>query len=150
MYHKNMLLFLKVDLSPAGEDCQHAVTDESLCPVTGCALGTDVCHWMFKNKSQHGSRSRRWAFNCIFFINCPDILVHVMFMFMFLMTSGLSKGHSVSCVDHTFPNLQITRSDIRPHIKWAVSLVIAYGHFNLPRGFVWVCMRTYSLYHPRG
>ena len=33
--------------------------------------------------------------------------------------------------DHTFLNLQITRSDIRPHIKWAVSLVIAYGHFNL-------------------
>ena len=35
---------------------------------------------------------------------------------------------------HTFLNLQITRSDISPHIKWAVSLVIAYGHFNLPRG----------------
>ena len=25
---------------------------------------------------------------------------------------------------HTFLNLQITRSDIRPHMKWAVSLVI--------------------------
>ena len=34
--------------------------------------------------------------------------------------------------DHTFLNLQITRSDIRPHIKWAVSLVIAYDNF------VWV------------
>ena len=34
----------------AGEDCQHTVTDESLCPVTGCTLGTDVCHWMFKTK----------------------------------------------------------------------------------------------------
>ena len=41
---------LKVDLSLAGEDCQHAVTDEALCTVTGCALGTDVCHWMFKTK----------------------------------------------------------------------------------------------------
>ena len=39
-----------MDLGLAGEDCQHAVTDESLCPVTGCALGTDVCHWMFKTK----------------------------------------------------------------------------------------------------
>ena len=39
-----------MDLSLAGEDCQHPVTDESLCPVTGCALGTDVCHWMFKTK----------------------------------------------------------------------------------------------------
>ena len=28
--------------------------------------------------------------------------------------------------DHTFLNLQITRPDIRPHMKWAVSLVIAY------------------------
>ena len=39
-----------MDLSLAGEDCQPAVTDESLCTVTGCALGTDVCHWMFKTK----------------------------------------------------------------------------------------------------
>ena len=45
-----MLLGLKVDLGLAGEDCQHAVIDESLCMVTGCALGTDVCHWMFKTK----------------------------------------------------------------------------------------------------
>ena len=37
-----------MDLSLAGEDCQHAGTDESLCPVNGCAVGTDVCHWMFK------------------------------------------------------------------------------------------------------
>ena len=41
---------LKVDLSLAGQDCQHAVTDEALCTVTGCALGTDGCHWMFKTK----------------------------------------------------------------------------------------------------
>ena len=40
--------------------------------------------------------------------------------------------------DHTFLNLQITSTDIKPHIKWVVSLVIAYGHFNLPQGFVWV------------
>ena len=39
-----------MDLSLAGEDCQHAVTDVALCTVTGCALGTDVCHWMFKKK----------------------------------------------------------------------------------------------------
>ena len=39
-----------MDLSLAGEDCQHAVTDVALCTLTGCALGTDVCHWMFKTK----------------------------------------------------------------------------------------------------
>ena len=33
--------------------------------------------------------------------------------------------------------LQITRADKRPPVKWAVNLVIAYGHFNLPQGFVW-------------
>ena len=35
---------LKVDLSLAGEDCQHGVTDESPCTVTGCALETDVAY----------------------------------------------------------------------------------------------------------
>ena len=29
------------------EDCQHAVIDGFLCTVTGCTLGTDVCHWMY-------------------------------------------------------------------------------------------------------
>ena len=41
-------------------------------------------------------------------------------------------------------NLQITSSDIRPHIKFAVSLVIAYGHFNLPPVFVWACMGQHT------
>ena len=41
---------MRVDLGLAGEDCQHAVTDVSLCPVTGCVFGTDVRHWMFKTK----------------------------------------------------------------------------------------------------
>ena len=46
------------------------------------------------------------------------------------------QGH----YDRTFLNLQITRPDITPHIKWAVSLGITYSHFNLPQGFVWICM----------
>ena len=46
------------------------------------------------------------------------------------------------------PNLQITRSDIRPHIKWVVRLVTAYGHFNLPWGIVWVCISPHTLYPP--
>ena len=45
----------------------------------------------------------------------------------YLMTPGLSKdiGYHVT-MTIPFLNLQITRSDIRPHIKWAVSLVTAY------------------------
>ena len=57
------------------------------------------------------------------------------FVLCCLMTPGLSKD-SVSCMAILFLKLQITRTDITPHIKWAVSLVIAYGHFNLPHGFV--------------
>ena len=45
-----------------------------------------------------------------------------------------------------FLNLQISRSDIRPHIKWVVSLVIAYGHFNLSQGFVWIYMVQLTLF----
>ena len=41
--------------------------------------------------------------------------------------------------DHAFPNLQVTRSDIRPH-KRSVILVIAHGQCHLPQEFVWVCM----------
>ena len=35
--------------------------DEFLCMVAGCALGTDVCHWIFL--SQPSPRSTRWPFN---------------------------------------------------------------------------------------
>ena len=60
-------------------------------------------------------------------------------------------GQSASCITILHLNLQITRSDFRPHIKWAVRLVIAYGHFNLHQGFVWVCMSTIlTLSSPRG
>ena len=45
---------------------------------------------------------------------------------------------------HTHQNLQITRSDIRPHTKWTVSLMIAYGHFNILQGFVWVYMTSHT------
>ena len=64
--------------------------------------------------------------------------------FVLLKDTWSQQGHSVSCMTILFLNLQITRSDIRPHIKWAVSLVIAYGHFNLPQGFVWVCMSSHT------
>ena len=50
--------------------------------------------------------------------------------------------------DHTFLNLQINRSDIRPHIKWAVSLVIAYATLMFLRGlygYVRVNILTLSL-----
>ena len=57
-----------------------------------------------------------------------------------LMTPGLSTDIRCLVWPYILLNLQVTRSDISQHIKWAVSLLIAYGHFNLPQGFVWVCM----------
>ena len=52
----------------------------------------------------------------------------------------------MSCMTILFLNLQFTRSDIRSHIKLAVSLVIEYDHFNLPHsvcvGHVWVNILT--------
>ena len=50
------------------------------------------------------------------------------------------KGHSVSCMTTLFLKLQITKSDIRPHMKWAVSQVITYGQFNFSQGFMCVYM----------
>ena len=44
--------------------------------------------------------------------------------------------------DHTFSKL--ANHQIRPHMKWAVRLVIAYGHFDLPQGFVWVCLGQHT------
>ena len=52
----------------------------------------------------------------------------------FVLFSGFSKDIQFHVC------LQISRADIRPHVKWFVNLVIADGQFNLPYGFVWVCM----------
>ena len=40
----------------------------------------------------------------------------------------------MSCVTmHAFLYLEVTKSDIRPRIKWAVSPVIAHGQFIIIR-----------------
>ena len=48
--------------------------------------------------------------------------------------------------DHTFLNLQITWSDIRPQIKWSITQIITYGHFNLPLQLVWVCLGQHTYF----
>ena len=61
-----------------------------------------------------------------------------------LMTLGFSKD--IQC--HARPYFtELAGNNIRSHIKWVVSLVIAYGCFNLPRG---VCVGMYGLilHHP--
>ena len=64
------------------------------------------------------------------------------------MTPGLSEDIRVM-YGHTFLNLQITRSDIRLDIKWAVSLVFTYGHFNISQEFVWV-WNTMDVFYLKG
>ena len=52
--------------------------------------------------------------------------------------------------DHAFLCLQITRSDIRSQVKWAVSLMNADGHFQSCSGAcVGMYELTYSLRHSR-
>ena len=56
--------------------------------------------------------------------------------------------HLASCTTSYSFNLQITKSDTRPHTKWAVSLVTVDGHFNLKNKslcrYVWVNILTLS------
>ena len=60
-----------------------------------------------------------------------QLLEWVWVWFVLFYDTSSQKGYSVPSTTILFLNLQITRSDIRPDIKWAVSLVIAYGLFNL-------------------
>ena len=46
-----MAWWLKGNFGLGREDCQQAETDEFLCIVAGCVLGTDVCHWIFKTNN---------------------------------------------------------------------------------------------------
>ena len=57
----------------------------------------------------------------------------------------------MSCMTIFFINLQINRSDIRAHKVSCQPGDFAYGHFNLPPGFVWVCMAQHThLITPEG
>ena len=58
----------------------------------------------------------------------------------------------MSCMTILFINLQISRSDIKPYITWAVSLVILHIVTSI---FLWglcgyIYGLTHSVYHPRG
>ena len=46
--------------------------------------------------------------------------------------------------DHTFLILQITRSDIRPHMKVGCQPGDCIWLLNLPQEFVWVCMDKHT------
>ena len=66
------------------------------------------------------------------------------------MLPGLSNDILCHTTSYSF-NSQTTRSDIRPHIKWAVSLRIVDGQFDLPRVFVGMYGLTYHnhFYHTK-
>ena len=81
----------------------------------------------------------------LYFVTLIFTIIRV--AFVLFNDTWFQQGHSVLCVTILFLNLQITTSDVRPHIKWAVSLMIAYGNINLPQGFewyVWVNILTLS------
>ena len=60
--------------------------------------------------------------------------------FVLFKTSGVSKDIQYHVWSYSFLWLQITRSNIKPHAKWAVKTGGCRWLLNLPQGFVWVCM----------
>ena len=82
----------------------------------------------------------------------PASLFVCLFVLCCLVTPGLSKDILCHVGPYFFyKQVQISRSDIRPHIKWAVSLVILHMVTSMSlQGCVGIYGLTYSLYHPRG
>ena len=68
-----------------------------------------------------------------------QLLELVWVWFVLLYDTSSQKRVFTATLTILFLNLQITRSDIRPDIKWAVSLVIAYGLFNLSLSTTFFC-----------
>ena len=65
-----------------------------------------------------------------------------------LMTPGLSKDIQCHVWSYFYKQVQISRSDIRPHIKWAVSLVILHMITSIFLralcGYIWVNILTHN------
>ena len=70
----------------------------------------------------------------------------IWFGFRCLMDNWSQYGKSVSCITILFLNLPITRSDIRPHIKWAVRLVIAYALWPYQSSYKFININKLQLY----
>ena len=56
----------------------------------------------------------------------------IMTLFSYPNSIVLTRDYCTLCLQ------KINRTAIRPRANWAVSLVIADGHYNLPQGFVYV------------
>ena len=65
-------------------------------------------------------------------------LTCLLFILFFLVTSDLSKGIRCHAWPYSFLCLQITRSDVGSNVGYQPG--DCRWIFNLPQGFVWVCM----------
>ena len=67
------------------------------------------------------------------------------------MTPGLSKDIWCHVRPYDFLCLHFMKSDSRPQVKWAVILVITYGHYTKSSSYVCEDMHglAYTLYHPQ-
>ena len=119
-------------------------------PVSKCPSASIVATSTVRVKSTQVSLfvdrnpKNRLSYNSMWHVT-PNVACGIWFCFVLFMLfhdTWSQLGHSVSCMTILFLTLQITRSDIRPHMKWVVGLVIAYGPFNLPQGCVcvYICM----------
>ena len=78
------------------------------------------------------------------------LLRQLLVWFVLFNDTWSQYGYSVSCMIILFSNLHITRSDIRPHKKWAVNLVFASMVTSI---FLWgvsIYGLTYPLMTPEG
>ena len=104
--------------------------------------GGNTRMWFIERFSSTGRLTCSSKFRSICWISHINVCFEFEFAWSLccLMTHGLSEYIRCHVWSYSFPSLQITRSDIRPHVNRTVSLVITDGHVMLLRGwcgYVW-------------
>ena len=105
-------------------------------------------HWKssLTRLGQCGNPKMTWCYDSsTVWINESTQMISSCFVFWLLVsvrTSGVMYDQTIFCV------CKSSKSDTRPQAKWAVTMVIADGHFNLPQGFVWVCTGKHTHLSP--
>ena len=91
--------------------------------------------WPYERSQVQSTQAHKY----IYYINGLTISKESLSL-CWLMTPGLLKTFGVMYDHALFHACKIPRLDIRPHVKWLVSLVIADGYLIFFMGFVWVWM----------
>ena len=139
---------------PQGKPCDCAASDEMSEVVPACDVASSIRPILAAEPTGCASRtagSKTLRCTWKYFLKTGIIMVVIqacclsqdagVWILFCLMKAGLSKDIWCYGWTYSFLGLQISKSDIRPHVKWAVNLVSADGYFNIPQGlcgYVWV------------